>query len=258
MSSGTSSSPRLRPPRRPYAGPVPARPAAPAAQQPTWPDPLVLDEVVAELRTLPPLVFAGECDQLNRAARRGGPRRGVPAAGRRLRRDLRRRDRRLHPQQDQDAAADGGRAHLRRPGCRWSRSAGSPGSSPSRAAPTGDARRRHPAGLPRRRRQRPGVHRRGAHPRPAPAAAGLPLLGRDAEPAARLHPGRLRRPAPGARLEPGLRPRQRRRTSATRRWPRDIDRALAFMHACGVDPEEFRRSTSTPATRRCCSTTSAR
>ena len=43
---------------------MPARPSAPATQQPTWPDPLVLDEVVAELRTLPPLVFAGECDQL--------------------------------------------------------------------------------------------------------------------------------------------------------------------------------------------------
>jgi 3-deoxy-7-phosphoheptulonate synthase len=38
--------------------------ARPVAQQPAWPDPAVLDEVVAELRTLPPLVFAGECDQL--------------------------------------------------------------------------------------------------------------------------------------------------------------------------------------------------
>ena len=36
----------------------------PAAQQPDWPDRAALDEVVAELRTLPPLVFAGECDQL--------------------------------------------------------------------------------------------------------------------------------------------------------------------------------------------------
>jgi 3-deoxy-7-phosphoheptulonate synthase len=35
-----------------------------AAQQPEWPDPAALDEVVAELRGLPPLVFAGECDQL--------------------------------------------------------------------------------------------------------------------------------------------------------------------------------------------------
>lgn len=36
----------------------------PAAQQPDWPDPARADEVVAELSGLPPLVFAGECDQL--------------------------------------------------------------------------------------------------------------------------------------------------------------------------------------------------
>lgn len=38
--------------------------ALPAAQQPVWPDPAALAEVIAELSTLPPLVFAGECDQL--------------------------------------------------------------------------------------------------------------------------------------------------------------------------------------------------
>jgi 3-deoxy-7-phosphoheptulonate synthase len=36
----------------------------PAAQQPEWPDPDRLREAVAELATYPPLVFAGECDQL--------------------------------------------------------------------------------------------------------------------------------------------------------------------------------------------------
>ncbi|MCT9933380.1 3-deoxy-7-phosphoheptulonate synthase class II [Planotetraspora sp. A-T 1434] len=36
----------------------------PAAQQPEWPDRGELDKVVAELEGLPPLVFAGECDQL--------------------------------------------------------------------------------------------------------------------------------------------------------------------------------------------------
>jgi 3-deoxy-7-phosphoheptulonate synthase len=36
----------------------------PASQQPTWPDPEALAEATATLRTLPPLVFAGECDQL--------------------------------------------------------------------------------------------------------------------------------------------------------------------------------------------------
>ena len=33
-------------------------------QQPEWPDQGVLEQVIAELRTLPPLVFAGECDDL--------------------------------------------------------------------------------------------------------------------------------------------------------------------------------------------------
>jgi 3-deoxy-7-phosphoheptulonate synthase len=36
----------------------------PAAQQPQWPDSGALEEVLAELRTMPPLVFAGECDNL--------------------------------------------------------------------------------------------------------------------------------------------------------------------------------------------------
>jgi 3-deoxy-7-phosphoheptulonate synthase len=35
-----------------------------AAQQPTYPDPSAVDEAVARLRTMPPLVFAGECDDL--------------------------------------------------------------------------------------------------------------------------------------------------------------------------------------------------
>jgi 3-deoxy-7-phosphoheptulonate synthase len=36
----------------------------PAPQQPDWPDPARVDEVLAELAALPPLVFAGECDLL--------------------------------------------------------------------------------------------------------------------------------------------------------------------------------------------------
>ena len=35
-----------------------------ASQQPDWPDPARVDAVAAELASLPPLVFAGECDQL--------------------------------------------------------------------------------------------------------------------------------------------------------------------------------------------------
>ncbi|WP_406264057.1 3-deoxy-7-phosphoheptulonate synthase class II [Actinacidiphila glaucinigra] len=36
----------------------------PAAQQPEYPDPEALREVIADLESYPPLVFAGECDQL--------------------------------------------------------------------------------------------------------------------------------------------------------------------------------------------------
>ncbi len=39
-------------------------PELPAAQQPVWPDRLELDGAVERLRAFPPLVFAGECDNL--------------------------------------------------------------------------------------------------------------------------------------------------------------------------------------------------
>jgi 3-deoxy-7-phosphoheptulonate synthase len=45
------------------AAPDSARQGA-AAQQPSWPDPLELAAATATLRALPPLVFAGECDNL--------------------------------------------------------------------------------------------------------------------------------------------------------------------------------------------------
>jgi 3-deoxy-7-phosphoheptulonate synthase len=53
----------------PQSGPasVPARASwrdLPAAQQPDWPDPHRLQQVTGELAGLPPLVFAGECDVL--------------------------------------------------------------------------------------------------------------------------------------------------------------------------------------------------
>ena len=51
----------------PYASPmvdVIEWPELPAAQQPVWPDAVALEQALAELRTLPPLVFAGECDNL--------------------------------------------------------------------------------------------------------------------------------------------------------------------------------------------------
>ncbi len=41
-----------------------AWPDLPALQQPVWPDQVALERVLAELRSQPPLVFAGECDTL--------------------------------------------------------------------------------------------------------------------------------------------------------------------------------------------------
>ena len=69
----------------------------------------------------------------------------------------------------------------------------------------------------------------------------LPLLGRDAEPRARVRHRRLRRPAPGARLEHRLRARPRRSAGATSSSAGEIDRALTFMQAIGADPDEFHR-----------------
>ena len=39
-------------------------PDLPAAQQPPWLDQAEVDRAVAQLRLMPPLVFAGEADQL--------------------------------------------------------------------------------------------------------------------------------------------------------------------------------------------------
>ena len=53
---------------------MPTWPELPAMQQPTWPDPQAVEYVRSELASLPPLVFAGECDVLRErlaAASRG-------------------------------------------------------------------------------------------------------------------------------------------------------------------------------------------
>ena len=161
----------------------------PAAQQPSWPDAGALDDRGARRSpTYPPLVFAGECDILRDRMAEAAARRGLRAAGRRLRRDVRVGDRRQHPRPDQDDPADGGRAHLRRLACRSSRSAGWPGSTPSRAAPTTETRDGvDAAGLPRRHGQRLRLHADGPHPRPAAAGPGLPRQLGDPEPRPRLH-----------------------------------------------------------------------
>ena len=86
----------------------------PAAQQPEWPDPEQVRQVRTLLESVPPITVPSEIDRLREQARRGRARRGVPAAGRRLRGDLRRQHRAAHPRQHPHAAADGRRADLRR------------------------------------------------------------------------------------------------------------------------------------------------
>ena len=185
-----------------------ARPAG-AASRPSRcrsiPTPRPSAGAEARLRRYPPLVFAGEARKLKGALAKVADGRGLPAAGRRLRRELRRVHRQQHPRHLPRAAADGGRADLRR---RRAGGEGRPHGRPVRQAALvqrREDRRRRAAVLSRRQRQRLRVHRRGAHARSRAHGAGLQPVGRDAQPAARLRPGRLRRPARGPPLEPRLR-----------------------------------------------------
>ena len=129
---------------------------------------------------------------------------GVPAPGRRLRRELRRVQRRQHPRHLQGDAADGGGPDLRRQGAGGE---GRPHRRPVRQAPLGrhrDRGRRGASLLPRRHHQRLRVRSRGAGARPGADAAGLHPVRRHAEPPARLQPGRLRRHHPHPFLDARL------------------------------------------------------
>ena len=100
-----------------------------------------------------------------------------------------------------------------------------------RSSPTERVGGRRAAVLPRAHGPRRRADRRGARARPGADGAGLPPVGRDAQPAARVHEGRLRRPDAGAHVEPGVRrelaggpavrgDRVRDRARARASWPR--------------------------------------
>ena len=121
-----------------------------------------LERVVAEISRLPPIVVSWEIEALRAAAGGGAARRGVPAAGRRLRRDFADCESDTHRQEAEDPAADEPRAAARAEEADRPRRAH---GRPVRQAALGrhrDARRRDAAELPRRPGQPPGVHRRGA------------------------------------------------------------------------------------------------
>ena len=200
-------------------GPTPTRSTAPSRRSPAYP--------AARVRRRGPLA-AG-------VARPGGRRQRVPAAGRRLRRDLRGVHRRQHPREArvilQMAVVLTYSAGV--PVVKVGRIAGqfAKPRSAHRAR-----RRRRAAVVPRPHRQRHRRPRRGPRPRSRAPRAGVPPVGLDPEPAAGVHEGRVRRPGPGARVEPGVRgasPEGRRYEQLAG----EIDRALRFMRACGVDTE---------------------
>ena len=189
------------------------------AQQPTYPDPAAVDAAVARLRTVPPLVFAGECDELK--AKLAAVARGEAFL-----------------LQGGDCAetfdgvtADNVRNKLRVllqmavvltyaasvPVVKLGRLAGQYAKPRSSDLETRDG-----VTLPAYRGDAVNGFDFTAEarvPDPQRLVEVYHSSRRDAEPGARLRHRRLRRPAPGAHLEHRLRPRARRSASATSRWP---------------------------------------
>ena len=233
----------------------------PIIQVPEYPDKAALAEVEAKVASFPPLVFAGEARQAEARARRRGGRPGLPAAGRRLRRKLLRARRQPHPRAVPRLPADGRRSDVLR------RLAGGEGRPHRRAVrqaallADGEGGRQGAAELPRRHHQRRGLHAAGAHSRSAAPDRGLPAVGGDAQPVARLLRGRLRQPRQRAALAPRLRAEDALRQEVPGDGRADKDRAavhaLVRRHA-GDRAGAGAHLASTPATRRCCSATSRR
>ena len=235
--------------------------ARPIEQQPVYPDAAALADVERQLAGYPPLVFAGEARKLKRALGKALAGEAFPAAGRRLRRELRRTFGRQHPRFLPRLPADGGGDDLRRG---LADHQGRPRRRPIRQAALGrqrDAERRFAARLSRRHRQRHRVHGERAHARPAPPDRGLSPIGGDAQSAARLRHRRLRQSRKRASLDARLRQGQpavgalsgnrRPHHRDARLHARDRPRSGGASRSCA-------RPTSTPRTRRCCSATSRR
>ena len=240
------------------AGPTTWSPSSwrdhPAAQQPDWPDGPRSTPAVKTLGAAAPAGVRRRGPQLTADLGQGRRRRGVPAPGRRLRRVLRRLLGRL-------ASATSCKVILQMavvltysagvPVVKVGRIAGQFAKPRSADTETVDG-----VDLPSFRGHMVNdIDFTAGRPRARPGAApaGLPPVRVDPEPAAGLHQGRLRRPLPGAPVEPGVRGRRAPRAGATRQLADEIERALRFMAACGIDTEtdarSCTRSTSTPATR---------
>ena len=211
-----------------------------AAQQPTYADPAAVDAAVARLRTAPPLVFAGECDDLK----------------------------------DKIAAVTRGEAFLLQGGDYAETFAGVTADNVRNklrvllqmavvltyAASVPVVKVGRLAGQYAKPRSSDTETRDGVT---LPAYRGDAVNGFDFDPVSRAHDParlvevyhasastlnlgagvrdrRLRRPAPGAHLEHRL----RRESAMGQRYEQlasKIERALTFMKAIGADPDEFHR-----------------
>ena len=175
-----------------------------ARQLPDYPDPEALAAAETTIARFPPLVFAGEARALTAdlATGRGGQ--GVPAPGRRLRRELRRIPSQQHPRHLPRAAADGGGADLCVEAAGGeARPHGGPVRQAALDADGGD-RRRLATQLPRRQRQRHRLHRGEPQTRSRADDPRLQPVRRHAQPAARLRLGRLCQSATGPPLDARL------------------------------------------------------
>ena len=199
--------------------------ARPAAQQPEWPDAAALESALDRLRRLPPLVFAGEARALSASLASVAEGRAVLLqAG--------------DCAESFDFSANSIRDKLRVilqmavvmtygagvPVVKVGRIAGQFAKPRSSATEVRDG-----VELPSFRGHivnDPGF--RGPPGRPQPAGRRLPPVDGGAEPAAGLHQGRVRRPGPGPRLEPGVRRRQPRRPDL--RSDRQRDRPGLAVH----------------------------
>ena len=117
------------------------------------------------------------------------------------------------------------------------KSAGWQASSPPELG-YGNSRRRHATGVSRRCGERLRFQPRLAS-RPAPVAGGLPRILGHPEPHTGLCHRRIRPPPQRAQLERRLR-QELRSWCAVPELANEIDRALAFMVACGIDDDVFR------------------
>ena len=233
----------------------------PIVQVPDYPDQVALADVEAKIASYPPLVFAGEADKLKRAL-------ADVAAGNAFL---------LQGGDCAESFAEHGANHIRELFRVFLQMAvvltyaggvaggeGRPHRRPVRQAALladREGRRQGAAELSRRHHQRRGLHRGRPHPRSAAPARGLPAVGGDAQPAARLLRGRLCQPRQRAALAARLRAQEPVRQEVPRDGRADPNRAALHALVRHHVREHCRRwaaRRSTRATRRCCSATSRR